>query len=211
MQLQIIPGILEQDWPAIETKLQQAKTFTNTVHIDIIDGKFVNNTTFLDPEPFKIYSQDLFLELHMMVIDPAELVERFANAGFRRFLGHIEHMPSQTDFVEYAKKYGEVGLALDGPTHINSIKVDFKQLDSLLIYTSDRVGFSGPPMMDDRLDKIRHLRKLTNIPIEVDGGINDKTILRAKDAGATRFVTTSYLFNSDHPAERYRALMNEVS
>jgi len=208
--MHIIPGILEQEWDQIETKLEQIKAFTNVAHIDIIDGKFVNNKTFLDPKPFKKYSGLLFLELHMMVIDPVELVEQWAAAGFRRFLGHVEHMSSQKEFVEEAKKYGEAGLSLDGPTHIAQIKIPFEQLDSILVYTSNRVGFSGPPLMDDRLDKVRHLRKLTNIQIEVDGGINDRTLLRAKEAGVTRFVSTSFIWQSQNPSEQYKKLI-EVS
>lgn len=209
--MQIIPGVLEKDWNAIENKFKQIKTFTNTVHIDIIDGKFVNNKTFIDPEPFKKYSGELFLELHMMVIDPVKLVEPWGKAGFRRFLGHVEHMSSQKEFVDEAKKYGEAGLALDGPTHISAIKIPFDELDAILIYTSNRVGFSGPPLMEERLDKIRHLRKLTNIPIEADGGINDKTIERAGDAGATRFVSTSYISSSQNPSEQYNKLLELAS
>ena len=204
--MQIIPGILEKDWSAVESKLEQIKTFTNTAHIDIIDGKFVNNRTFFDPEPFGKYAAELFLELHMMVVDPVELVESWAAAGFRRFLGHVEHMSSQKEFVEEAKKYGEVGLALDGQTHVNAIKIPFEQLDNISVYTSNRVGFSGPPMIDDRLDKVRHLRKLTNFPIEVDGGINNKTIIRSKDAGATRFVSTSFIWHSENPSEQFKKL-----
>lgn len=208
---QVIPGILETEWSEIEEKLQQIKTFTNTVHVDIIDGKFVENKTFLDPEPFRAYSKDLFLELHMMVEEPINLLPEWGNAGFKRFLGHIEHMHSQSEFITEAKKYGEVGLALDGPTHINHIKVPFEQLDSLLIYTSNKVGFAGPPMMDDRLDKIRHLKKLTNIPIEADGGVNDKTILKAKAAGATRFVSTSCIWNASNPSHQYHNLKDLIS
>ncbi len=209
--MQVIPGILEKDWNEIENKLEQIKAFANVAHIDIIDGKFVNNKTFLDPEPFKKYSDRIFLELHMMVIDPVELVEQWAAAGFRRFLGHAEHMTSQKEFVEEAKKYGEAGLALDGPTHINSIKIPFEQLDSILVYTSNRVGFSGPLFMDDRLDKVRHLRRLTNVPIEVDGGINDKTIISAKDAGATRLISTSFLWQSENPRRQYEKLQEIIS
>jgi ribulose-phosphate 3-epimerase len=202
----IIPGILEKDWASIEAKLEQVKTFTDTVHIDIIDGKFADNRTFLDPEPFKKYAGELFLELHMMVEEPVNLVEEWAASGFKRFLGHVEHMSNQKKFVDEAKKYGEVGLALDGLTHVSAIKIPFDQLDTILIYTSNRVGFSGPPLMDDRLDKVRHLQKLTNKPIEVDGGISDQTIVRARIAGATRFVSTSYIWNSENPAGQYKNL-----
>lgn len=211
MQLQIIPGILENEWSEIEAKLEQIKTFTNTAHIDIIDGKFVNNRTFLDPEPFKKHSEQIFLELHMMVEEPVDYIERFAAAGFKRFLGHVEHMSSQKEFIEQAKKFGEAGLALDGPTHISAIKISFETIDSILVYTSNRVGFSGPPLMEDRLDKARHLKKLINIPIEVDGGINDRTILRARDAGAIRFVSTSFLWNSENPSEQFKNLSESIS
>ncbi len=203
---QIIPGILEKNWNEIETKLEAARGFTNRLHIDFIDGKFVNNKTFFNPEPFKKYSDYFLLEAHLMVIDPEEYVESFANAGFRRFLGHVEHMSSQKDFIKEAKKYGEACLALDGPTHINSIKVPFDDLDGILVYTSNKVGFTGPPLVDDRLDKIRHLRKLTNIPIEADGGINNKTIEKAKAAGATRFVSTSFIWNFKEPADGFDEL-----
>ena len=209
--MQIIPGILEKNWENIEAKLEQIKTFTNIAHIDIIDGQFVNNRTFLDPEPFRKYATELFLELHMMVIDPVELIESWAAAGFRRFLGHVEHMSSQKEFVEQAKKHGEAGLALDGPTHVSQIKIPFEQLDTILIYTSNRVGFSGPPMMDDQLDKVRHLRRLTNIPVEVDGGISNRTIIRAKDAGATRFIATSHIWRSENPADQYKTLREIIS
>ena len=205
---QIIPGILEKDWDSIEAKLNQILTFTNVAHIDIIDGKFVNNKTFLDPKPFKKYADRIFLEVHMMVEEPADYIGAFAGAGFRRFIGHVEKMSDQKEFVELAKKFGEAALALDGPTHIKHIKVPFEELDSILIYTSHRVGFSGPPRMDDRLDKVRHLKKLTNVPIEVDGGINNKTIERAKTTGASRFVATSAIWNSENPSERFK-LLNE--
>ena len=207
--MQIIPGVLEKDWNNIEQKLELISSFANSVHIDIIDGEFVNNKTFLDPAPFKNYSGKLFMELHMMVVDPESYIEKWAHVGVRRFLGHVEHMTSQPSFIKTAKKYGEAGFALDGPTHISAIKVPFQDLNSILVYTSHRVGFSGPPLMDDRLDKVKHLKKLTSVPIEVDGGINDKSILKAKEAGATRFIATSFITGSQNPKEQFNKL-NEL-
>lgn len=209
--MRIIPGVLEKDWNSVEEKLELIKSFTNTVHIDIIDGKFVDNKTFLEAAPFAKYKDSLFMELHMMVVDPESYIERWAKAGIKRFIGHVEHMTSQKDFVAEAKKHGEAGLALDGPTHISAIKLPYDQMDSILVYTSHRVGFSGPPLMDERLDKVRHLRKLTNIPIEVDGGINDKSIELARDAGATRFVATSYITGSENFKERFELLSQKLN
>ena len=204
--MQILPGILEKDWDSIKAKIELAKTFTNTLHIDIIDGKFAENTTFLDPAPFKQYSNELFLELHMMVENPIEYIKPWSTAGFKRFLGHIEKMPDQEEFVKVAKQYGEVGLAIDGNTNIDEIKVGLDDVYCVLIMTIN-AGFSGQEFDSTILEKVRKLKQMNeNLVIEVDGGINDETILETKDAGASRFVSTSFLFNSESPASAFQSL-----
>ncbi len=209
--LEVIPGILEKDWDEIERKIELVKSFAKAVHIDIIDGIFVPNTTFLDPAPFAKYTKDIFFEVHLMVEDPIKYLKPFAGAGFKRFLGQIEKMPDQTEFVAQAQILGEVGLALDGPTDLSAIKIPYSDLDSILIYTSQNVGFSGPSFMEERLDKVRKIREQNEfIPIEIDGGVNDQTIIIGKDAGATRFVTTSFLFNSEDPSRQYQILQEKL-
>ena len=66
---EILPGIgsQEHDWPEIEKKLELVKPFAKSVHIDIVDGKFAENTTFLDPTPFAKYTKEMLSDLHMMV------------------------------------------------------------------------------------------------------------------------------------------------
>jgi ribulose-phosphate 3-epimerase len=201
ISLEIIPGILEKEWSGIEKKIESSRSFAKTLHIDIIDGEFVNNTTFIDPSPFIKYSTDFFLELHMMVNNPIQYVETFAKAGFKRFLGHIEMMPDQNEFLVHAKKFGEAGLAIDGPTELHEIKVPFTQPDIFLLYTSQQVGFSGPPFLPERVEKIKSLRSQTTTSIEVDGGITNDTLFVAKEAGANKFVSTSFIFSSNHSAQ----------
>lgn len=62
------------------------------------------------------------------------------------------------------------------------------------------------------LDKVRTLRQAQSqfLPIEIDGGINDQTITIGKKAGATRFVTTSFLFNSEDPSKQYQILQDKL-
>src|ERR1035437_2855123 len=190
---EIIPGILEKTWEEVEAKIKLLSPFAKSLHIDVIDGKFVNNLTFLDPTPFAKYKDQFLLEVHLMVEEPINYLKPFADAGFKRFLGHVEKMRDQAEFVAEGQILGEVGLVLDGPTDLSAITVSYDDLDCVLFYVSDRVGFSGPPMMPERLEKVKAFRAKTNIPIEVDGGINDTTILLAKEAGATRFVATSFI------------------
>lgn len=203
---EIIPGILEQEWSEIERKLEIIKPFSRTVHIDILDGKFANNLTFLDPEPFKKYSKDFFFELHMMVENPISYVAPWSRAGFKRFIGHIEKMPDISAFIEEGKKYGEVGIAIDGPTAIDFSALPLENVDCVLVYTSEKAGHSGPPFDASRLEKVRTIRQKTQAVIEVDGGINEETILLAKNAGANCFVSTSYLFDTNNFAEQYKKL-----
>ncbi len=209
--MEIIPGILEKDWSEIEKKIELVRPFANTIHIDIIDGKFAPNTTFLDPAPFKKYTSPsagsgLFFELHMMVEDPISYLDKWAEAGFGRFLGHIEKMTDQVEFVAKAQLLGEVGLAIDMKTQIEEIKVPFEDLDSMLLM-SVNAGFSGQKFNPAVIEKIKEVTDKTFIPIEVDGGINDSNIFDIKQAGVLSCVSTGFIFGGN-PQDQYKKLQS---
>jgi len=211
--MEIIPGILEKDWLEIEKKINLAKQFSKNIHIDVIDGKFAPNTTFLDPTSFTKYANPstgsgLFFEAHLMVEEPIEYLKPFAEAGFRRFLGHVEKMSDQVEFVAQAQLLGEVGLVIDTPTPIEALEVPMDDLDCLLVMTV-KAGFSGQEFMPEMLKKVKDLGSKTNIPIEIDGGVSDITIPEGLKAGANRFVATSFIFNpsaSSGPQNQYQVL-----
>lgn len=209
--MEVIPGILEKDWENIERKIELVRPFAKTIHLDLLDGKFAPNTTFLDPAPFKKYSDELFFELHMMVENPIEYLDSWADAGIKRFIGHIEKMPSQEEFVRKAKEYGEAALAIDGPTSLEMLKVPFSELDMVLIMTIT-AGFSGQAFNPSHLEKVKFIRsKSKDIGIEVDGGVNDQTALQAKEAGANLFAVTSFIYKSENPEEQFRKLERIVN
>ena len=209
MDYRIIPGILEKDWPSIERKIQQVLPFAKAIHIDLIDGKFAPNTTFLDPAPFKKYTNDIPFELHLMVDEPINYLDSWADAGFRRFIGHIEKMSDQVEFVAKAQLLGEVGLGVDQDSQLDRVEVPFSDLDVLLFMTI-KAGFSGQEFVEKNLDKIKTAREKSFIPIEADGGINDQTILRVKESGADRFVATSFIFK-ETPQEQYTILHDKIA
>lgn len=205
--MQVIPGILENNWEKIGERIEKVKSFSNTFHIDVIDGKFSPNTSFLDPQPFSTYTKELFFEVHLMTDNPIEYLEPFAKAGFKRFIGHVEKMPDISEFIARGQILGEVGLAIDGPTNIESLNISFDDLDLILIM-GIKAGASGQVFMPQILEKIKKVRAKTNIVIEVDGGINDKNIADIKNAGANRLVTTSFVFNSPDPISAYKTLVD---
>ncbi|MBI4097041.1 MAG: hypothetical protein HY428_01365 [Candidatus Levybacteria bacterium] len=201
----ILAGILEQDWDKIEERIKIVKPFTKAIHVDLLDGKFAPNASFLDPAPFAKYASDVFLELHMMVEEPIKHLKRFAIAGFRRFVAQVEMMTDQADFVAEAQRLGEVVLAVDASTSIDRIRVPYIDLDGLLVMTV-KAGFSGQAFMPENLEKVKKLRQKTTLPIEIDGGVNDTYLKEALRAGANRFVATSFLFRSESPAKQYNIL-----
>lgn len=202
---EVIPAILEKEWIEIEKKLELIKPFAKTVHIDFIDGKFANNTTFLDPKPFSKYKDDFILEAHLMVDDPLSYLKPLSGTGFKRFLGHIEKMPDQVEFVAAGQLLGEVGLALDGKTSLDKIKVPYDDLDCILLMMID-AGFSGQKFKSEYLEKIKQARVKTMIPIEVDGGMKDWSISEAKKAGANLFAVNSSIFKTKDPKGSFNAL-----
>ncbi len=208
--LEVAVGILEKEWVEIEKKLEQARGFAKTIHIDIADGKMVPNTSFLDPKPFGKYAKDFDLELHMMVENPIQYIKPFAQAGFKRFIGHVEKMPSVDEFIAEGQLYGEVGLALDKGTSVNSLNFNFDDVDCMTIMTI-QAGFSGQQFMEDQLQKVKEIHQKSMVPIEVDGGIKDTNIIFAKNAGAVRFVATSFIWNSEDPKAAYEKLQEIIS
>lgn len=201
----IIPAILEKDWSAIEKKLEICREFANTVHIDFIDGKFAPTTTFMDFSKFLPYSNYFTLEAHLMVENPVSYLPSLYRAGFKRFLGHIEKMSDQIDFVAKGEELGSVGLCLDIQTPLEDIKVPLNDLDQILLM-SIIAGASGRPFDERVLPKVKSLTAQGFENIEVDGGVNNETLPRLKQAGVSAYCVTSFLFNSPNPQDQFRKL-----
>lgn len=207
---EVIPGILEKEWEVIEKKIEAVLPFAKTIHVDLIDGKFRHNHTFDDPKPFAKYASQVKLELHMMVDEPVNFLKPWADAGFQRFIGHIEKMSDQAEFVAQAQLLGEAALAIDLDTPVDAIKVNLEDLDAVTVMCV-QTGHSGQQFNESAMQKVKLIReKNLYVPIEVDGGINDETILVPAADGATRFVATSFLHTLGTPAGQYNLLLKNL-
>lgn len=219
------PGTENKTFEEIEKKIRSIQPFARTIHVDICDGKFASNTTFADSQAFKTFikqmaatersgwvaeDKGILFEVHLMVEEPITYLKAWADAGFTRFIGHIEKMSDQEAFVAEAQLYGEVALAIDKQTAIDAIKVPLSDLDALLVMTI-QAGFSGQTFEEALLEKVKKVRAvMPDLPIEVDGGINDETIAIAAATGANRFVATSFLFGFDTPEDQYKLLKQKL-
>ncbi|MBI4098003.1 MAG: hypothetical protein HY426_03095 [Candidatus Levybacteria bacterium] len=200
----VIPTILEKTWEEVETKFKIYAKFAKAVHVDFIDGKFTDNTTFLEFEPFKKYSDYFSLEAHLMVEEPINYLSNLSKAGFKTFLGQIEKMSDQVEFVAKAEGLGAVGLALDIQTPTSQIRVSYEDLDRILLM-GIQAGASGRPFDGRVLPKIKYISDKGFANIQVDGGVDDETLPRLKKAGASIFCVNSFLFKGD-PKKQFRLL-----
>lgn len=194
--IDVIPGIGPQSaWSVIENRLNLVIPHTQWVQVDFADNTMVPNTTFLDFAAFSPYADRVSLEAHLMVAQPEKYIKDASDAGFRRLIAHVEaHDPRI--FLEQVKfEDVEVGIAIDGPTEFEQVEPFLEEADFVLVMTVE-AGFSGGTFLPECVEKIKTIHNyLPDLPIEVDGGMNETTARLVREAGATRIVSTNYIFN----------------
>jgi ribulose-phosphate 3-epimerase len=194
--IDVIPGIFEKDLSAIKERISLASPDVSWLHIDVADQTLVANESFRDFSQWKDMPKHISFEAHLMVVNPEMYVKQLADAGFKRLIAHVECQDPRR-FLEMAQyEEVEVGLAIDGPTEFEIFEPFLEELDVALIMTIE-AGFSGQPFLPETIEKIKMIHQnVPDITIEVDGGINATTAKLCVESGASRLVSTSYLFSN---------------
>jgi ribulose-phosphate 3-epimerase len=190
----IIPGILEKEWEMIEERLRLVTGLVDWVQIDFADNTIVPNVTFMDFAKFAPFSKQLSLEAHLIVASPEKYIKAAADAGFKRLIAHVEAHDPRIFFDAVKYEHVEVGIAIDGPTEFETVEPFLEEVDFVEVMMVE-AGFSGGTFLPECVEKIKSIhRYLPELPIEVTGGISDKTARLVVEAGAMRLVSSSYLF-----------------
>ena len=169
------------------------------IHVDIMDGKFVENKTCTYSEVKKIVSySSLPLDVHLMVKDPAKYIEDYALLNTTNLIFHYEAVKDIESMISLVKEYGlKVGIAINPDTSEEVIFPYLKDIDVALVM-SVVPGKSGQSFIENTPSKIKNLkeeiiRQGVKTIISVDGGINDETGLLCKEAGVDMLVSASYI------------------
>lgn len=217
----LTPSILNADFARLGSEIRSIELFCDMIHLDVMDGCFVPNITFGLPLIKSLKKAiDLPLETHLMIEDPIRLVERFAEAGSDWISFHIEATDEPEKTVESIKKCGkEAGIAINPPTsveRITGLEDDvLRSLKYILVMTVNP-GFGGQTLIEESLEKVRILtdRKRESqfdYLIQVDGGVNRKTLKAVAEAGTDMFVVGSAIFSAESPPDEaawYRNMLN---
>ena len=199
----IAPSILAADFARLGEEIRAVeKAGADWIHIDVMDGHFVPNITMgpIIVEAAR-HSTQLPLDVHLMIEHPDTYVPDFAKAGADWISVHAEACVHLHRSLQLIRDCGaKAGVALNPSTPLNVIEWVLEHTDFVVIM-SVNPGFGGQSFIQNSLDKIRQLRNILedrglSALIQVDGGVNAKTIGKVSKAGADVFVAGSAVFGS---------------
>jgi ribulose-phosphate 3-epimerase len=213
VDLRVAPSILAADFTRLGEQIEQVMDAgARVIHVDVMDGHFVPPISIgaivADSIRDLVHEKDGTLEVHLMVERPERRIEEFVAAGADRLLVHWEATPNVHYALSAVRDAGiAAGLAINPATAPESVAALTGAFDQLLCMTVNP-GWGGQAYIEASTAKVARLRELfgPDLPIEVDGGIDARTVRETAAAGATLFVAGSSIFGTADPAAAYREI-----
>jgi ribulose-phosphate 3-epimerase len=205
----LVPSILSADFTRLGEQVRQADAAgAQRIQIDVMDGHFVPNIT-MGPMVVEAVRRctKLPLEAHLMISNPQDYIETFAQAGADVIIVHQEVCPHLNGIIQRIKRAGKrAAVAINPSTPVFMLDDVLSLLDMVLVMTINP-GFGGQELIPETLPKINRLRhKITELglqcDIEVDGGIHEGTVPKVVQAGANLLVAGSAVYNNKETVEQ---------
>ncbi|VFQ47191.1 ribulose-phosphate 3-epimerase [Desulfoluna butyratoxydans] len=213
----IAPSILSADFSKLGDEIKAVEAAgAGWIHIDVMDGHFVPNLTYgpIIVEASKKVT-DLPLDVHLMIEKPDLLIPDFVKAGADWISVHAEACTHLNRSIQLIKSLGaKAGVALNPATPVSAIEWVLDELDFVLVM-SVNPGFGGQSFIENSLDKVRKIKKMIkdrglSTLIQIDGGVNKKTVRAIAEAGVDSFVAGSAIFGSESYEETISFLKKEI-
>ena len=207
--MKVSVSFLRSEFELADTIKKIEETDTDYIHVDMMDGNFVEASNYTPQELKKIFKDCTKpLDVHMMVSSPNKYVKDFAKMKNVEYLTlHVEAHRRPIDVINMIRHTDmKVGLAINPETKVSRIIPLLNHVDQVLIM-SVKPGKGGQKFMEDVLYKVETLKDIReqngyNYIISIDGGINDETAVLCKEAGVDMVVSGSYVCMSDNYQER---------
>ena len=213
----ISPSILASDFSHLADEvISIEKAGADLVHIDVMDGMFVPNITLGAPVIKCLKGKTaLPFDVHLMIEEPKRYIGDFASAGADIITFHIEATDDVRGTIEEIKKHGiKAAISLKPKTPAEAVFPYLDDLYMVLVMTVEP-GFGGQSFMPDMMPKVRAIREEAvrrglDMRIQVDGGIDDKTVSQATENGADVLVAGSYVFRAQDRKDAIEKLRNNA-
>lgn len=222
--IEIIPTIIAKDFQELQEKIKKVEPYVDWIQLDVMDGKFVPNATWNNPEDLKKLPTKTKFEVHLMIIKPEEKIDQWKKSGVKRIIFHFESTKHSEEIIRKIKKAGlEAGIAINPQTSIEVLdpflevanfglgegQINLANLIDLVLIMTVQPGQGGQRLLEETLPKIKSLRaKYSDVKIEVDGGINLETAPKVIQAGANILAAGSAIFKSNNIRQTIEAFKN---
>jgi ribulose-phosphate 3-epimerase len=199
--MRIAPSILAADFADLSGEIEAVDS-VELLHLDVMDGHFVPNISFGPPVIESLRSRtDVYFDTHLMIEQPDRYVDTFEAAGVDRLTVHAEACDDTAAVVDQIHDAGlDAGVAINPDTPVETIEPLLDDIDLALVMTV-QPGFGGQSFMYETVEKVEQRAAISDVEIEVDGGVDAETGPECAEAGADTFVIGSSLFGrEDVPA-----------
>ena len=202
--IKISPSILSADFANLERDIHRISA-ADYVHVDVMDGMFVPNITIGIPVLQSIRKiTDMFLDVHLMIVEPVRYVEQFCDAGADLITVHVESDTEENIHAAIEKihaKGKKAGIVLKPATPAEAALPFLEKVDMILVMTVEP-GFGGQKFMANQMGKVSTLRswideKNPACELEVDGGVDPATCKTCIEAGANVLVAGSAVYKAE--------------